>query len=177
MSNPASVPEHDPDSPVQYLIHSALRPVLDQWLTSHGFTVDRVAHLEREGDLPLYLVGIGDDLMPSRTETVAGPAHSIPAEAVCWTCRHPSARHRVRRVTAESEPEPELECSGGCPCSSPLSVAFPAHPSSLIPWCTCGHTARAHVWNHGDYLVGSCRASGCTCVDWTEAQTSTPLGS
>jgi hypothetical protein len=42
---------------VQYLIHPALRPRLDEWLTSQGFQVGRLpTDVEGEDSLPTYLI-------------------------------------------------------------------------------------------------------------------------
>jgi hypothetical protein len=49
---------------VQYLIHPALRPALDQWLASRGLRVDLLpAEMQDEDDLPTYLIAPTEELM------------------------------------------------------------------------------------------------------------------
>lgn len=54
----------DDDTPVQYLIHAALRPQLDEWLALRGFRVDRLPpEVEGPDSLPTYLVAPDDASM------------------------------------------------------------------------------------------------------------------
>jgi len=61
------------DEVVQYLIHPALRPRLDAWLTAQGLRVDRLPpEIEGKDSLPTFLVAVGDDLMRS-IRPIPGP--------------------------------------------------------------------------------------------------------
>jgi hypothetical protein len=52
------------DEVSQYLVHPALRPALDEWLTSRGLRVDRLpTDVAGEDSLPTYLISPGDELM------------------------------------------------------------------------------------------------------------------